>query len=55
MEPLNPKVEGVCDACGGKLTIRDDDKKDVSISIFIFIGYWIKNERIWRKDTSTIR
>lgn len=29
MEPLNPKKEGICDACGGKLTIRDDDKKEV--------------------------
>jgi len=25
MEPLNPKKEGTCDACGGKLTIREDD------------------------------
>ena len=29
MEPLNPKKEGICDACGGKLVIRDDDKKEV--------------------------
>ena len=29
MEPLNPKVDGVCDQCGGKLVIRDDDKKEV--------------------------
>ncbi len=26
------KVEGVCDACGGKLTIRDDDKPETVIS-----------------------
>ncbi|MBR1873315.1 MAG: nucleoside monophosphate kinase, partial [Eubacterium sp.] len=26
----NPtKVEGVCDACGGELTLRDDDKPEV--------------------------
>ncbi len=24
-----PKVEGVCDLCGGKLIIRDDDKEEV--------------------------
>ncbi len=24
-----PKVDGVCDICGGKLIIRDDDKEDV--------------------------
>ena len=24
-----PKVEGVCDACGGELTLRDDDKPEV--------------------------
>jgi len=24
-----PKVEGICDLCGGKLIIRDDDKEDV--------------------------
>ncbi|CAD8189506.1 unnamed protein product [Paramecium octaurelia] len=29
MEPLNPKKEGICDACGGKLVVRDDDKKEV--------------------------
>lgn len=53
MEPLNPKKEGICDACGGKLTVRDDDKKEVIY--IIYIGYWIKNERIWRKNTSIIR
>lgn len=26
---LKPKVEGVCDKCGGKLIQRDDDKPDV--------------------------
>lgn len=25
MTPLKPKVDGVCDACGGKLVIRTDD------------------------------
>lgn len=34
MEPLNPKKEGICDACGGKLTIRDDDKKEVIYFIY---------------------
>lgn len=29
MEPLNPKKEGICDACGGKLTIREDDTAKV--------------------------
>lgn len=29
MDPLNPKKEGVCDKCSGKLVIRDDDKKEV--------------------------
>ncbi len=26
---LKPKVEGVCDKCGGELMQRDDDKPDV--------------------------
>lgn len=26
---LPPKVEGVCDECGGTLIQRDDDKEDV--------------------------
>ena len=29
MEPLNPKVEGKCDACGNTLEIRKDDTADV--------------------------
>lgn len=29
MEPLNPKVPGVCDKEGGKLIIRADDNEDV--------------------------
>lgn len=29
MEPLLPKKEGVCDKCGGKLVIRDDDTEKV--------------------------
>jgi hypothetical protein len=29
MEPLNPKVAGKCDACGGNLEIRNDDTKEV--------------------------
>jgi adenylate kinase len=26
---LPPKVDGICDKCGGKLIQRDDDKEDV--------------------------
>ena len=29
MEPLPTKKEGVCDACGGKIGLRDDDKAEV--------------------------
>jgi adenylate kinase len=29
MDPLLPKKEGICDNCGGKLIIRDDDKLNV--------------------------
>jgi len=29
MDPLLPKKEGICDACGHELTIRDDDKEFV--------------------------
>jgi len=29
MDPLLPKVEGVCDFCGGSLGIRDDDTEKV--------------------------
>lgn len=29
MEPLLPKVEGVCDKCGGKLVQRADDTPDI--------------------------
>lgn len=25
MDPLLPKVDGKCDACGNELVIRDDD------------------------------
>jgi adenylate kinase len=28
VENMPPKVEGTCDACGGELYIRDDDKID---------------------------
>ncbi len=29
MEPLPPKVEGKCDACGNILEIRKDDTEEV--------------------------
>lgn len=29
MEPLLPKKEGICDKCGGKLVIRDDDTETI--------------------------
>ena len=29
---MPPKVEGVCDACGGKLEARADDKPEVSVT-----------------------
>ena len=29
MDPLLPKKEGACDACGHELVIRDDDKENV--------------------------
>lgn len=35
MTPLNPKKEGICDVCGGKLIIRPDDTKEVDELIFI--------------------
>lgn len=28
VETMKPKVEGVCDACEGKLIVRDDDKEE---------------------------
>lgn len=33
MSPLNPKKEGICDYCGGKLIIRPDDTKEVSAQL----------------------
>lgn len=29
MDPLLPKKEGVCDACGNNLVIREDDTEKV--------------------------
>ncbi|MBU0530257.1 MAG: hypothetical protein KKC05_01160, partial [Nanoarchaeota archaeon] len=29
MPPLNPKVEGVCDKCGGKLVSRSDETEEI--------------------------
>jgi len=34
MDPLLPKVDGVCDKCSGKLIIRQDDKKEVILARF---------------------
>ena len=28
MPPLNPKIQGICDSCGGNLIIREDDNYD---------------------------
>ena len=29
MKPLLPKKDGICDACGDKLVIREDDTESV--------------------------
>eukprot|EP01004_Peranema_trichophorum_P008758 NODE_7509_length_770_cov_25.156105_g6898_i0.p1 GENE.NODE_7509_length_770_cov_25.156105_g6898_i0~~NODE_7509_length_770_cov_25.156105_g6898_i0.p1 ORF type:complete len:256 (-),score=36.25 NODE_7509_length_770_cov_25.156105_g6898_i0:3-710(-) len=31
MPAILPKIEGICDKCGGSLYIRDDDKKEVTL------------------------
>ncbi len=55
---LPPKKEGVCDACGGKLILRDDDKEEVikeRLQVYEqqtkpLINYYTKQYKIYPVD-----